>query len=55
MRCSQLRQRIVGLAKNYMAKVEQEYEMRYLLMEKDFDNRDLGMHTLNEFKDILGL
>ena len=35
-----MRNKIADITKRYMAKVEREQEMRYLLLEKDFENRD---------------
>lgn len=35
-----MRQRVEEITKGYMQGVETELEMRYLLLEKDFDHRD---------------
>ena len=40
VRCKTLRQKIEQITKKYMMAVETEQEMRYLLLEKDFENRD---------------
>ena len=40
MRCQTLRNEIVAITRVYMQKVETEAEMKYLLLEKDFENRD---------------
>lgn len=39
-RIQEIRNDILGIAKSYMAQIESEEEMSYLLLEKDFDNRD---------------
>ena len=40
VRCKTLRHKIEHIAKKYMMAVDSEQEMRYLLLEKDFENRD---------------
>jgi hypothetical protein len=40
VRCGTLRGKIEELTKQYMQKVDTELEMRYLLLDKDFDHRD---------------
>mmetsp|Transcript_2117 Transcript_2117/g.2959 ORF Transcript_2117/g.2959 Transcript_2117/m.2959 type:complete len:155 (+) Transcript_2117:537-1001(+) len=40
VRCKNLRQEIIKLTKTYMGRVDSEYEMKYLLLEKDFEHRD---------------
>lgn len=39
-RIDEIRNVISGIAKEYMVTVDNEEEMQYLLLEKDFDNRD---------------
>ena len=39
-RCTNIRRDIIALCQKYMAKVDSEYEMKYLLLEKDFEYRD---------------
>ena len=40
VRCQTLRKEIVAITRVYMQRVETEAEMKYLLLEKDFENRD---------------
>jgi hypothetical protein len=40
VRCQTIRVKVEELTKKYMQRVETELEMRYLLLEKDFDHRD---------------
>jgi hypothetical protein len=40
VRSKQIRNKIIGIVEPYMGKVEQEGEMKYLLLEKDFELRD---------------
>ena len=53
MRCQTLRNDIVAITREYMHKVEQEAEMKYLLLEKDFENRDaldlITTYAIEEF------
>ena len=52
-RCLKLRAEIIDLAKKYMDRVDSEYEMKYLLLEKDFEHRDsldlITKHRIVEF------
>ena len=53
VRCKNLRQEIIKLTKEYMSRVDSEYEMKYLLLEKDFEYRDsldlITKHNIVEF------
>jgi hypothetical protein len=40
VRCKTIRERIETIVSKYMQQVSGELEMRYLLLEKDFDDRD---------------
>jgi hypothetical protein len=40
VRSKQIRHKIISIVEPYMGKVEQEAEMKYLLLEKDFELRD---------------
>ena len=40
VRCNNIRQDIIKVTKDYMNRVDSEYEMKYLLLEKDFEHRD---------------
>lgn len=47
-RIDEIKSVIVGIAKNYMDVVDNEEEMQYLLLERDYDNRD----SLNIIYDV---
>jgi len=53
VRCTNLRNDIIQVTRDYMARVESEYEMKYLLLEKDFEHRDsldhITKHNIVEF------
>ena len=53
VRCQKLRCEIIELTKEYMTRVDSEYEMKYLLLEKDFEYRDsldlITKHKIVEF------
>ena len=53
VRCKNLRQDIIAKTKEYMKRVDSEYEMKYLLLEKDFEHRDsldlITKHNIIEF------
>ena len=40
VRCKQIRHKVIEIVRDYMAKVDSEAEMKYLLLEKDFECRD---------------
>lgn len=48
-RIDEIKHEIVVIAKQYMDEVENEEEMQYLLLEKDFDNRD-ALHVIYDFE-----
>lgn len=53
VRCQTLRKDIVEITRVYMERVETEAEMKYLLLEKDFENRDaldlITSYSIEEF------
>ena len=53
MRCKNLRADIIKITKEYMNRVDSEYEMKYLLLERDFEFRDsldiITKHKIVEF------
>jgi hypothetical protein len=51
VRCGTLRTRIEALTKEYMKRVETESEMRFLLLEKDMENRD-ALDLITRYKII---
>lgn len=54
MRCKNLRADIIKLATEYMNRVDSEYEMKYLLLEKDFEYRDsLDIITKQKIDEFL--
>ena len=54
VRSQTLRHRIEEVTKQYMNKVETELEMRYLLLEKDFEDRDaLDLITIHKIYPML--
>ena len=40
VRCQNLRKDIITVTREFMTRVDSEYEMKYLLLEKDFEYRD---------------
>jgi hypothetical protein len=48
-RIDEIKNVIVGIAKTYMDTVDNEEEMQYLLLEKDFDNRD-SLNIIYDFQ-----
>lgn len=40
VRCKTIRERLVTIVRQYMNQVEREQEMKFLLLEKDFEYRD---------------
>jgi len=40
VRSQTIRQKLVSIVRDYMNLVEKESEMKYLLLEKDFEHRD---------------
>lgn len=51
VRCSNIRQEIIDLTKEYMTRVDSEYEMKYLLLEKDFEHRD-SLDLITKFRIV---
>ena len=51
VRCLTLRQKIEAITKKYMAAVDSELEMRYLLLDKDFEHRD-SLELITRYKII---
>lgn len=49
VRCSQIRQRIIALVREYLKHVETEAEMKYLLLEKDAEHRD-ALDLISRYK-----
>ena len=55
LRVSEIRSHIIKVATEYMAEVTSEDEMRFLLLEKDLDNKDaLNMIYDNDLVELLG-
>ena len=48
-RIDEIKNVIIGIAKEYMNTVDNEEEMQYLLLEKDFDNRD-SLNIIYDFQ-----
>lgn len=49
-----IRKKVAGLTRMYMMKVEHEREMRFLLLERDFENRDqLDLITKYQIEEFL--
>lgn len=49
-----MRDKIIAIASEYMLKVEQEEEMKFLLLEKDFEHRDsLDLITEHYIEELL--
>ena len=54
MRCKNLRADIIKITAEYMSRVDSEYEMKYLLLEKDFEYRDsLDIITKQNIEEFL--
>ena len=54
LRVSEIRSHIIKVATEYMAEVTSEDEMRFLLLEKDLDNKDaLNMIYDNDLVELL--
>jgi hypothetical protein len=54
VRCLSIKKKIADLTQKYMQLVEKEEEMRYLLLEKDFENRDsLDLITRYHIEELL--
>ena len=53
MRAKNLRSEIIQVTRRFMDRVDSEYEMKYLLLEKDFEHRDsldlITKHKIFEF------
>ena len=53
-RVNEIKAQIIKIATEYMAEVSSEEEMRFLLLEKDLDNRDaLNMIYDNDLVELL--